>query len=151
MPSDGEKIKKSQILNDEAISPHEKNNFSLETELIKKIGVVGVVGVEENLQPLYNSTSSDNAEAVFGGELGLIGDGCEPPKPTPQYQVGDKVRCYPTYEHAQKDWKITAKITNIEYEQGYLLTCSISYKGKKGITITATICGGNSDWILGKA
>ena len=151
LPSDGEKIKKSQILNDEAISPHEKNNFSLETELIKKIGVVGVVGVEENLQPLYNSTSSDNAEAVFGGELGLIGDGCEPLKPTPQYQVGDKVRCYPTYEHAQKDWKITAKITNIEYEQGYLLTCSISYKGKKGITITATICGGNSDWILGKA
>jgi hypothetical protein len=67
------------------------------------------------------------------------------------YQVGDRVKCYPTMEHESKGWKVEATITSIEYEQGYILTCTVSYKNRKKEDRTAVIAGGKSDdWLLGK-
>jgi Protein of unknown function (DUF3987) len=68
----------------------------------------------------------------------------------PQYKVGDRIRCYPTYDHAQNNWKVTATITEIEYQQGYLHHCQVKYLDKKHGEQLAVIGGGSSDWIFGR-
>jgi putative DNA primase/helicase len=68
----------------------------------------------------------------------------------PQFKVGDRITCYPTYEHAQKNWKVTATITEIEYQQGYLHHCEVEYTTKNG-SQTQTIGGGTAEYILGMA
>ena len=68
-----------------------------------------------------------------------------------KYQIGDRINCYPTMEHESNDWKVKATIISIEYEQGYILTCTVSYKNRKKEDRTAVIAGGKSDdWLLGK-
>jgi polyhydroxyalkanoate synthesis regulator phasin len=67
-----------------------------------------------------------------------------------KYQIGDRVICYPTMEHESNDFKVKATIISIEYEQGYILTCTVSYKNRKKEDRTAVICGGKSDWLLRK-
>ena len=64
------------------------------------------------------------------------------------YQVGDRVLCYPTMEHESNDWKVKSTIISIEYEQGYILTCTVNYKNRKKEDKTAVIAGGKSDWLL---
>jgi len=68
----------------------------------------------------------------------------------PQFKVGDRIRCYPTYDHAARDYKVTATITEIEYQQGYLHHCQVKYFDKKHGEQSATIGGGSPEWILGK-
>ena len=68
----------------------------------------------------------------------------------PQFKVGNRITCYPTYEHAQKNWKVTATITEIEYQQGYLHHCEVEYTTKNG-SQTQTIGGGTAEYILGMA
>jgi putative DNA primase/helicase len=68
----------------------------------------------------------------------------------PQFKVGDRIRCYPTLDHAERGWKITATITEIEYQQGYLHYCTVEYFDKKSGQLTATIGGGSAEWILCK-
>ncbi|WP_071192674.1 DUF5906 domain-containing protein [Trichormus sp. NMC-1] len=68
----------------------------------------------------------------------------------PQFKVGDRIRCYPTLDHAERGWKITATITEIEYQQGYLHHCTVEYFDKKSGQLTATIGGGSAEWILCK-
>ncbi|MFM6622878.1 MAG: DUF3987 domain-containing protein, partial [Dolichospermum sp.] len=62
-----------------------------------------------------------------------------------KYQIGDRVKCYPTFEHKSNDWKVEATIISIEYVQGYILTCTVSYKNRKREDRTAVICGGSAD------
>ena len=69
------------------------------------------------------------------------------------YQVGDSIRCYPTERHEEKNWKVNAKITAIEYGQCastgiyYVLSCEVRwmYKGQEK---TAKICGAEFDSVV---
>ncbi|MBD2281395.1 DUF3854 domain-containing protein [Aphanizomenon flos-aquae] len=84
-----------------------------------------------------------------GGGAGGAGTSVPIP-PEPIYEEGDRIICYPTMQHESNGWKVKATIDSIEYEQGYMLTCTVSYKNQKKEDKTAVIGGANCDWLLGK-
>ncbi|MFM7408336.1 MAG: DUF5906 domain-containing protein [Cuspidothrix sp.] len=69
---------------------------------------------------------------------------------TPQLEVGDRIRCYPTLGHSERDSKITATITEIEYQRGYIDYCTVKYLDEESKELTSVIGGGSVEWILCK-
>ncbi|MDZ7963300.1 MAG: hypothetical protein RMY34_36530 [Aulosira sp. DedQUE10] len=69
--------------------------------------------------------------------------GCDVP-----LEVGCRIRCYPTLQHSDNNWIVTAKVIEIESEKGYFNGCTVEYKDRiKGLKCDR-IPGGNPDWIL---
>ena len=68
----------------------------------------------------------------------------------PQFKVGDRISCYPTYKHAQNNWKVTATIAEIEYQNGFFHHCEVVYISKNGSQTQQTIGGGTPEYILRK-
>jgi putative DNA primase/helicase len=108
----------------------------------EKFGETGAggAGMPEN-QGFCGAGEASNGAGTGAGGAGIF---------VLPYQVGDTVICYPTMEHESNDFKVKATIISIEYEQGYILTCTVSYKNRKKEDRTAVICGGKSDWLLRK-
>ena len=108
----------------------------------EKFGETGAggAGMPEN-QGFCGAGEASNGAGTGAGGAGIF---------VLPYQVGDRIICYPTMEHESNDWKVKATIISIEYEQGYILTCTVNYKNRKKEDKTAVIAGGKSDWLLRK-
>jgi putative DNA primase/helicase len=148
------------------------NENNLKAEGVEDLGVIGVeadtasisatnAGVEWDGNEMLIAMQNDlltmaEANIAAGGVhddgMATTPDITQAPQTQsqPQYQVGDKIRCYPSYDHAENKWAVTATITAIEYIRGYLQCCDVQYFSKKGQK-TARICGGSAEWILGRA
>ena len=67
-----------------------------------------------------------------------------------EYEIGDKIICYPNEYYASLNKSVKATITNIEYASGYLHFCEVAYVDKKGTEKTDIIGGGCPEYILKK-
>jgi hypothetical protein len=67
-----------------------------------------------------------------------------------EYQIGDKILCFPNDYYANNNYQVRATITKIEYAGPYLHHCEVAYLDKKGTEKRETIGGGSADWILRK-
>lgn len=64
-----------------------------------------------------------------------------------EIKQGMKIKCYPTLEHCENGWKITAKVIGVEEEEGYFQGCTVEYVYRNEKK-TARIPGGCPDWLL---
>jgi len=69
-------------------------------------------------------------------------------------KIGDRVRCYPNTTAADKEWVKNATVTDLQTQiqngKCWMISATVSYP-YKGKQEEKTICGGNVNWILGKA
>ncbi|MBP5977697.1 hypothetical protein HW132_34565, partial [Brasilonema sp. CT11] len=66
---------------------------------------------------------------------------------------GDRVQCYPTFEHFSKNQRMYATVSNLETEtqnsKRWLKSITLTWNNK-GTEEKVTLGGGSTDWILGK-
>lgn len=112
------------------------------------------IDTTDSIDTKTESTATLSVATVNGGTDSSI-DSTKILKPLGfSLKVGDRVECYPTRQHAENNWVVTAKIISIESEDSWFLSCVVEYaaRSKKGmrVTLTSLIDGGSVDWIFRK-